>query len=154
MMRWGLALFVGLGVSTAAVAAPAVYKWVDRGGQVHYDDTNVADGQRLTRELLATRLVPPAKDAGFTVPVEWVELFARECDLARSRISTLQSATAVFGLAPSGREFQYSAQQVRLMIVETRMSETQHCPGGAAREAYRAALAEARLRREQALAHE
>lgn len=139
-------LLMLLFATTAMAQLPGVYKWVDRGGQVHYDDSNVAGGIRLTRELLATRVVPPAKESGFTVPVEWVEFFARQCDLARSRVSTLERASAVFGLAPSGHEFQYSEQQVRLMIVETRAEATKHCPSGAARQAYLAEVAASRQR--------
>ena len=154
MTGWGLALLAGLGASSVAMAVPGVYKWVDAAGQVHYDDQHMAEGQRLTRELLATRSVPPASDSGFTVPAAWVELFARQCDLARSRITTLQAATAVYGLSPSGYEFRYSDQQVRLMVVETRVLESRHCPGGAARTAYRVALDAARHGAQRAQAHE
>lgn len=141
-MSRGLLFFAVLFMSTAASASPGVYKWVDRHGQVHYDDTSVLDGVRLTRELLATRTVAPAPESGFTVPAEWVEWMARQCDFARSRVNTLQVATAVYGLAPSGHEFQYSDQQVRLMLLENRALETRHCARDAARDAYRAALLE------------
>lgn len=142
----GLGLLMFLFATVAAAQLPGVYKWVDRNGQLHYDDTNVAGGTRLTRELLATRVVAPAKESGFTVPVEWVDLFARQCDLARSRGTTLERAVAVFGLAPSGHEFQYTDQQVRLMIVEARAEASTHCAPGAARQAYSAALAASRQR--------
>lgn len=152
-VRWLVLVLAAMGITPAAVAS-AVYKWVDQAGQVHYDDTRVADGQRLTRELLATRVVAPAADKGLTVPAEWVDLFAGQCDRAGSRIQTLRVATAVYGLSPRGHEFRYTDQQVRLMIVEARAEAAQHCPANAARDAYRDALSAARLRLAQETAHE
>lgn len=121
--------------------AASVYKWVDKNGVVHYDDTQTTNSQRLTREYMDKRKI--AADPGWTGPIpgRFVADVERQCSNARERLASYRSAAKLFGRDPEGNSYPLSKQQRALMIAETDRDAKRYCAPGAAKKLYAEKLA-------------
>lgn len=95
----------------AAQAAGGVFRWVDRGGVVHYDDQSLLQ-ERMTRATIARGSVPA--DAKATVPVEFVVAVARQCQDLRERSNSYAEAAEIFARDPAGNQYRLSETQAAL----------------------------------------
>lgn len=133
-MRPCALLLAALAAATAQAAG--VYKWVDRNGVVHYDDTQVVYSQRMTREYMDQRQI--AADPGWTGPVPgaFVEEVEKQCSNNRERLGNYQNAKQLFGRDPSGNSYPLTPRQVALMVAETERDAKRYCQPDAARKLY------------------
>lgn len=116
----------------AVAAVGGAYKWVDRDGGVHYDDSSIY-AQRLTREYIASRRIPEQPDWVGIVPAAWVAEVELLCSLSRERLSNYRNASTVYGREPGGLVYPMSQNQVGLLIAETERDSRRYCAADAAR---------------------
>lgn len=141
----GLALLL---LATSASAA-SVYRWVDRNGVVHYDDTN-STGTRMTREYLAGRDIPEEPEWSGTIPGDIVAEVRQRCSNARARLQEYRSAPQIYGRDPSGNVYALSPAQSRLMMAEIQAEADRYCAPGATRQAYADRIAAVKAERARA----
>lgn len=123
----------------AAAGAAGVYKWVDRNGVVHYDDSSRL-GERLSRASIANRYIEV--DPRATVPEELVRDVAAACAAARERSEAYETADALYGRDPFGNTVRLTDNQVRLEVGTLQRERRRYCRPNAAERL----LAEARGR--------
>lgn len=154
-MRAVLSLLVAALVSTPLAAAPgllspqapphSVFRWVDKTGTVHYDDTS-SGAEQMTREYLEKRVLPEQAEWTGAIPGEVVAEVKQNCATAQDRLANTRGAGQLYGRDPSGNTYPLSDTQSRLMIADTERETNYWCRPNAARKIYaerQAALAEA-----------
>ncbi len=150
-MRVLAGLIVTVLFSGAASAASA-YRWVDKNGIVHYDDTN-SGGRKMTREYMEDRVVPEEPEWAGVIPGEFVAEIQQRCSNATERLANYRSAPEIYGRDPSGNVYRLSNTQARLMLAEIQAESQRYCRPEAPRSIYNeriAAVRAERARKEQA----
>jgi hypothetical protein len=135
------ALVAVFAASTAS--ANSVYRWVDRNGNVHYDDTSTSR-EKMTLEILAKREIKPATDWNGAVPADLVVEAKDQCSNAQDRLSNTRGASQLYGRDPSGNTYPLSASQTHLLIEETERNANYWCRPDAARKIHAETLARRR----------
>ncbi len=128
-------------------SAGGVYRWVDKNGVVHYDDTNTV-AERVTRDIFKQD-IPDRPDWDGVVPPELVEEVAQRCSHARERLANYSAAPVIYGRDPSGNVYQLSSTQARLMLAEISAEADEYCGPDAPRRIYMQRKAEAEAERER-----
>jgi hypothetical protein len=134
-----------------AVSA-SVYRWIDKNGEVHYDDTS-SGGRKLTREFLDERVVPDEPEWVGVIPSDFVAEVQQRCSNAKERLASYGSAPVIYGRDPSGNTYTLSPTQARLMIAEIQGESDRYCAPDAPRRIYTeriAAVKAERARKQQA----
>lgn len=144
-VRAGMALILAVCVIGVAQAR-SVYRWVDRNGVVHYDDTN-SGGQRMTREYLADRVIPDEPEWAGVIPGDLVAEVRQRCDNARERLANYRTASEIYGRDPSGNVYRLSVRQARLMVAELQAESDRYCRPDAAQREHADRIAQARAER-------
>ncbi len=133
-------------------ASASVYRWIDKGGEVHYDDTS-SGGRKLTREYLDERVVPDEPEWLGVIPSDFVAEVQQRCSNAKERLANYGSAPVIYGRDPSGNTYTLSHTQARLMIAEIQGESDRYCAPDAPRSIYAeriAAVKAERARKQQA----
>jgi hypothetical protein len=141
-----LAAFLLLG---GAAQGASVYRWVDKQGVVHYDDTHSA-GRLMTREYLDDREIPGQPQWAGVIPGELVAEVRQRCVNARERLANYRSAPQIYGRDPSGNVYTLTPGQARLMLAEIQAESDRYCGDDAAQRIYGERLAEAKAERARA----
>lgn len=123
--------------------ARSVYRWVDKNGIVHYDDTQSA-GEKMTREHFEGRDIPDQPEWTGIVPHAVVVDVQQRCANSRERLGNYRSAPVIYGRDPSGNVYQLSPAQSRLMLTEIQGEIDRYCADDAPRREYERAIADAR----------
>lgn len=135
MRQLGLAL---LTVSLIAAAGPAtaagVYRWVDKDGNVHYEDKNVVDSKRVTRQDLSNRNIPAEPD--WPPPPAFVLQVQLACASQQDRLRSYEQAGRIVARDPGGNESVLSDRQYRLMLAQVREEVQRLCAADAPRRLY------------------
>ncbi|HKY91098.1 MAG TPA: DUF4124 domain-containing protein [Nevskiaceae bacterium] len=129
--------------AASAASANSVYRWVDRNGVAHYDDTSTTR-EKMTLEYLAKREIAPATDWSGTVPAELVMEAKDQCVNLKDRLADTRGASQLYGRDPNGNSYPLSATQTHLLIEETEAQMHYWCRPDAARKIYSEALARRR----------
>ena len=138
--------------ATCAASASSVYRWVDKNGVIHYDDTS-SGGKKMTREYLDDRVIPEEPEWIGAIPAEFAAEVQQRCSNARERLINYRSAPEIYGRDPSGNVYALSPTQARLMLAEIQAESDRYCGPDAARRIYAeriAAVKAERARKEQA----
>lgn len=114
--------------------AGSVYRWVDKDGVVHYDDTNTV-AERVTRDIFEKDL-PDRPDWDGIIPADLTREVERRCRHSQERLTQYSAAPVIYGRDPSGNVYRLSDTQARLMIAEIRSEVDRYCQPGAARLIY------------------
>lgn len=130
----------------AQAAGPGVFRWVDRNGVVHYDDTS-SGAQRMTREYLDDRVIPDQPEWAGVVPGELVAEVGKRCGNARERLANYRAAPEIYGRDPSGNVYRLSVTQAKLMLAEIQTESDYYCRPDAPRRIYAERMAEAKAAR-------
>lgn len=141
----GLAAMLALG--TLRAEARSVYRWVDKEGVVHYDDTSLG-AQRVTRDIFKQD-IPDRPDWDGVVPGELVAEVQQRCDHARERLANYGAAPVIYGRDPSGNTYRLSDTQARLMLAELREESDRYCGPDAPRRIYTERREQARAEAER-----
>ncbi|MCC2659124.1 MAG: hypothetical protein K0Q76_4232 [Panacagrimonas sp.] len=136
-----LALLAMLSVYEAA--ARSVYRWVDKNGVVHYDDTQSA-GQKMTREHFDDRDIPEQPEWTGVIPRGLIVEVQQRCDNSRERLMNYRGAPVIYGRDPSGNVYQLSPSQSRLMLTEIQGEIDRYCAEDAPRRVYAERIADAK----------
>lgn len=137
--------------ATGAAPASSVYRWVDKNGVVHYDDTS-SGGKKLTREYMEDRVIPEEPEWAGVIPGEFVAEVLQRCSNAKERLANYRSAPEIYGRDPSGNVYKLSATQAHLMLAEIQGESDRYCRSDALRRIYAeriAAVKAERARKEQ-----
>ena len=129
-------------MASGLCSAGSVYRWVDKDGVVHYDDTNTV-AERVTRDIF-DRDIPDRPDWDGVVPGQLVAEVERRCTHARERLVNYRGAPVIYGRDPSGNVYRLSDTQARLMVAEISDEVDRYCAPGAARRIYTERRAQAR----------
>lgn len=124
-------------------SARSVYRWVDKNGVVHYDDTQSA-GQRMTREHFEDREIPDQPEWTGVIPRAFVVEVEQRCANSRERLVNYRSAPVIYGRDPSGNVYQLSPSQARLMLTEIQGEIDRYCADDAPRRVYAERIADAK----------
>lgn len=125
------------------VTARSVYRWVDKNGVVHYDDTQSA-GQKMTREHFEDRDIPEQPEWNGVVPRDLVVEVQQRCTNSRERLVNYRAAPVIYGRDPSGNVYQLSPAQARLMLTEIQGEIDRYCADDAPRRIYAERIADAK----------
>lgn len=117
----------------ASAQAASVYKWTDSDGIVHYDDTQLVDSTKMTREYMDQRQIPASTTYTGPIPQAFIDDVQRRCNQARERVQNYRSANQLYGRTPDGIEYLLSPRQVALMVAETEQLEKRYCAANAAK---------------------
>lgn len=126
----------------------SVYRWVDKDGVVHYDDTQSA-GQKMTREHFEDREIPDQPEWAGAVPRDLVVEVQQRCTHSRERLVNYRSATVIYGRDPSGNVYPLSSSQARLMLTEIQGEIDRYCAEDAPRRIHKTRMADARAERDR-----
>lgn len=142
------ALMVSVSALVAAsfctsASANSVYRWVDRDGVAHYDDTSTGQ-DKMTLEYLAKREIAPAADWTGQVPAELILEAKDQCANLKDRLADTRGASQLYGRDPSGNSYPLSPTQAHLLIEETERQTDYWCRPDAARKIYAEAIARRR----------
>ena len=141
------AALAALALSTALWAheafARSVYRWVDKNGIVHYDDTQSA-GQKMTREHFEDRDIPEQPEWTGVIPRYVIVEVQQRCANSRERLSNYRGAPVIYGRDPSGNVYQLSPSQSRLMLTEIQGEIDRYCADDAPRRIYEERIADAK----------
>lgn len=130
-------LSVGLLMCCVAPAlAAGVYKWTDRDGIVHYDDTQLVDSTKMTREYMDQRKIPASTNYTGPIPQAFIDDVQKRCSQAGERVRNYRSAGQLYGRTPDGIEYLLSPRQVALMVAETEAIEKRYCAPNAAKKLF------------------
>lgn len=135
------ALAARLLLSCACAAAPgyagasSVYRWVDKNGMVHYDDTS-SGATKLTRGYLEERIIPDEPEWVGAIPAAFTAEVTQRCSNARERLANYRSAPEIYGRDPSGNVYPLSPTQARLMLAEIQAESDRYCQPDAPRRIY------------------
>lgn len=143
LLALGLTLAAAVAQAAGVTPSPGVYKWVDRHGVVHYDDTTTT-AERMTREYLDKRNLPDEPEWAGVIPGEFVAEVEQRCSLSRERLAGYRSASALYGRDPSGNTYPLSRTQAKLMIAESEREVAYWCRDQAVRKIYAERQAAAR----------
>ena len=138
--------------ATGAATAASVFRWVDKNGVVHYDDTS-SGGQKMTREYLDDRVIPDQPEWAGVIPGEFVAEVQQRCSNATERLANYRSAPQIYSRDPSGNVYALSPTQAKLMLAEIQTESDRYCRPDAPRRLYgerMAAVKAERARKEQA----
>ena len=124
-------------------SARSVYRWVDRNGIVHYDDTQSA-GQKMTREHFEDRDIPEQPEWNGVIPRDLVVEVQQRCANSRERLVNYRAAPVIYGRDPSGNVYQLSPSQARLMLTEIQGEIDRYCADDAPRRIYEERIADAK----------
>jgi hypothetical protein len=143
-----VSMIVGASALVAAfcsmtASANSVYRWVDRNGVAHYDDTSTTS-DKMTLEYLAKREIAPAADWNGQVPAELILEAKDQCANFKDRLSDTRGASQLYGRDPSGNSYPLSASQAHLLIQETERQTNYWCRPDAARKIYAEGIARQR----------
>lgn len=125
-MTLRMALLAAASLLPLSLPAASVFRWVDRNGVVHYDDTNSA-GQRMTREYLDDRVIPDEPEWAGVIPGELIAEVTQRCDNARERLVNYRGARVIYGRDPSGNVYPLSSTQAQLMLAEIQAEADRYC---------------------------
>ena len=131
-MRAGLMLLLIL--SCASASAAGVYRWVDENGTVHFEDKNVVDSKRVTRQDLSKREIPAEPD--WPPPPAFVLEVQLACASQRDRLRSYEQAGVIVARDPGGNESVLSERQYQLMVAQVRAQVERLCAPDAARRLY------------------
>lgn len=135
-------------LSSTSLQAAGVYRWTDRNGVVHYDDTSSA-GQKLTRDFLEDRDIPAKPEWEGVIPGELIAEVEQRCAHAKERLVQYRSAPEIYGRDPSGNVYRLSPNQARLMVGEIQTEATHYCRPDAPRRVFAERRAAAKLESER-----
>lgn len=127
-------------VVMGSAAASSVFRWVDKNGVVHYDDTS-SGGQKMTREYLDDRKVADQPEWAGVIPGEFVAEVQQRCSNATERLANYRSAPQIYGRDPSGNVYPLSPTQAKLMLAEIQTESESYCRQDAPRRLYSARMA-------------
>lgn len=129
------AVTLALAAFAATTPAAGVYRWVDRDGIVHYDDTNTG-GRKMTRAYMDDRVIPETPEWEGVIPGELIAEVEQRCAHAKERLVQYQSAPEIYGRDPSGNVYRLSPNQARLMIGEIQTEASHYCRPDAPRRIF------------------
>lgn len=133
-VRLLFALVCAGGVIGAASAA-SVFRWVDKNGVVHYDDTS-SGGEKMTREYLEDRKIAEQPEWAGVIPGDFVAEVQQRCSNATERLANYRSAAQIYGRDPSGNVYPLSPTQAKLMLAEIQAESDRYCRPDAPRRLY------------------
>lgn len=128
-----LILLLAALVTTAALAQGAVYKWVDKNGNVHYSSVpptstlaptaivNTADNS-----VAAARNAPSAASAVAALTTVKGD-DSPACKSARETLAKYLSATYLYTLGKDGKQQKLDAQQQAAAVAQAKNTVTQAC---------------------------
>lgn len=128
-----LILLLAALVTTAALAQGAVYKWVDKNGNVHYSSVpptstlaptaivNTADNS-----VAAARNAPSAASAVAALTTVKGD-DSPACKSARETLAKYLSATYLYTLGKDGKQQKLDAQQQAAAVAQAKNAVTQSC---------------------------
>lgn len=128
-----LILLLAALVTTAALAQGAVYKWVDKNGNVHYSSVpptstlaptaivNTADNS-----VAAARNAPSAAAAVAALTTVKGD-DSPACKSARETLAKYLSATYLYTLGKDGKQQKLDAQQQAAAVAQAKNTVTQAC---------------------------
>lgn len=128
-----LILLLAALVTTAALAQGAVYKWVDKNGNVHYSSVpptstlaptaivNTADDS-----VAAARNAPSAASAVAALTTVKGD-DSPACKSARETLAKYLSATYLYTLGKDGKQQKLDAQQQAAAVAQAKNTVTQAC---------------------------
>ena len=134
------------GVASAAASASSVYRWTDKNGVVHYDDTS-SGGKKMTREYMDDRVIPDEPEWAGVIPADFVADVQLRCSNAKERLANYRSAPEIYGRDPSGNVYRLSPTQARLMLAEIQGESDRYCRPDAPRRVYAERIAAAKAER-------
>lgn len=127
-----------LGISLLAfagtAAAAGVYRWVDKDGNVHFEDKNVVDSKRVTREDLSSRDIPAEPD--WPPPPAFVLEVQLACASQQDRLRSYEQAGHIVARDPGGNESVLSDRQYQLMLAQVREQVQRLCAADAPKRLY------------------
>jgi hypothetical protein len=129
-----------LAAGSFGAVASSVYRWVDKNGLVHYDDTS-SGGSKMTREYLEDRKIAEQPEWVGAIPGDFSAEVGLRCTNARERLANYRTAPQIYGRDPSGNVYPLSSTQQRLMLAEIKAESDRYCQPGAARRVYAERLA-------------
>lgn len=130
-----LAAVLGAALLCTPALAASVYRWVDRDGIVHYDDTHTG-GRKMTRDYLDERVIPEKPEWEGVIPGELVAEIETRCVHAKERLVQYRAAPEIYGRDPSGNVYRLSPNQARLMISEIQTEAEHYCRPDAPRRIF------------------
>jgi hypothetical protein len=141
------ALLAVFAANTAS--ANGVYRWVDRSGMVHFDDTSTGR-EKMTLEYLAKRQIAPATDWNGEVPADLILEAKDQCANTQDRLASTRGAKQLYGRDPSGNSYPLSAPQAHLLIEQTERETQYWCRPEAAKKIYAEQIARAKAAQQAA----
>lgn len=149
MMKLVAAVMVfGSALAAFDTQARSVYRWVDKNGLVHYDDTN-SGGTKMTREYMDDRVIPDEPEWKGVIPGELVAEVKQRCSNASERLANYRAAPVIYGRDPSGNVYTLSPNQSRLMLAEIQAEADRYCGADAPRRIFEERRAQAKAERSQ-----
>lgn len=142
-----LAASMLLAALSLPAAAASVYRWVDKNGVVHYDDTSTV-AERVTRDIF-TQKIPDRPEWAGRVPPELVAEIEQRCHHASERHAQYGAAPVIYGTDPDGNIYQLSDTQARLMLAEIGGEMDRYCAADAPQRILAERQAELRAERER-----
>lgn len=136
-------------IATSSAFANGVYRWVDRSGMVHYDDTSTGR-EKMTLEYLAKREIAPATDWNGEIPADLILEAKDQCANTKDRLASTRGAKQLYGRDPSGNSYPLSASQAHLLISQTERESQYWCRPEAAKKIYAEQIARARAAQQAA----
>lgn len=135
-----LLLACAFAASSSGAGASSVYRWVDKNGLVHYDDTS-SGGSKMTREYLEDRKIAEEPEWVGAIPGNFSAEVEQRCTNARERLANYRTAPQIYGRDPSGNVYPLSPTQQRLMLAEIKAESDRYCQPDATRRIYAERLA-------------
>ncbi|HKV97666.1 MAG TPA: DUF4124 domain-containing protein [Gammaproteobacteria bacterium] len=133
MKPHSLILLVATLITTAALAQGAVYKWVDKSGNVHY--SSVPPNSTLAPTAIvnsADEFAPAARSAPSAASAVAALTTIKgddspACKTARETLAKYMSASYLYTLGKDGKQQKLDAQQQAAAIAQARNTVTQAC---------------------------
>lgn len=128
-----LILLLAALVTTAALAQGAVYKWVDKNGNVHYSSVPPTSTLAPTAivntadySVAAARNAPSAASAVAALTTVKGD-DSPACKSARETLAKYLSATYLYTLGKDGKQQKLDAQQQAAAVAQAKNTVTQAC---------------------------
>lgn len=146
MKRVAVVLLLGSALASFDSQARSVYRWVDKNGLVHYDDTS-SGGTKMTREYMDDRVIPDEPEWKGVIPGDLVAEVRQRCSNAKERLANYRAAPVIYGRDPSGNVYTLSPTQARLMLAEIQAESDRYCRPDAPRRVFEERRAQAKAER-------
>lgn len=135
-MRRGFWILLLLALTTGVMAQTAVYKWVDKNGQVHY--SSVPPSATLAPSVIvntasepmptASSAPSPASAAAALTTITPEDSAA--CKSARETLAKYMSAAYLYTLGKDGKQQKLDPQQQAATVAQAKNAVTQACASG------------------------